>query len=77
MEQAECFETSAYNIQTPEHYPQESIQELLFSETNHAVIAIFRGPLRQALKSTSIISPFPIVQPKIALSQISVFPLTN
>jgi len=26
MEQAECSETSAYKIQTPENYPEESIQ---------------------------------------------------
>ena len=26
MEQIECSETSAYKIQTPENYPEESIQ---------------------------------------------------
>jgi len=26
MEQTECFETSAYELQTPGHYPKESIQ---------------------------------------------------
>jgi len=26
MEQAECSETSAYKIQTPENYPEENIQ---------------------------------------------------
>jgi len=26
MEQTECFETSAYKIQTPGNYPEESIQ---------------------------------------------------
>jgi len=26
MEQTECSETSAYNIQTPENYPAESIR---------------------------------------------------
>jgi len=26
MEQTECSETSAYKIQTPENYPEESIQ---------------------------------------------------
>jgi len=26
MEQAECSETSAYKIQTPGNYPEESIQ---------------------------------------------------
>ena len=27
MEQTECFETSAYKIQTPGYYPEESIQQ--------------------------------------------------
>jgi len=27
MEQTECSETSAYKIQTPEKYPEESIQQ--------------------------------------------------
>jgi hypothetical protein len=26
MEETECFETSAYKIQTPRNYPEESIQ---------------------------------------------------
>jgi len=29
MEQTECSETSAYKIQTPGNYPQESIQQNL------------------------------------------------
>jgi len=28
MEQTECSETSAYKIQTPGNYPEESIQQL-------------------------------------------------
>ena len=28
MEQAECFETSAYKIQTPGNYPEENIQQV-------------------------------------------------
>jgi hypothetical protein len=28
MEQTECSETSAYKLQTPENYPEESIQHL-------------------------------------------------
>jgi hypothetical protein len=28
MEQTECFETSAYKIQTPGNYPEESIQHV-------------------------------------------------
>jgi hypothetical protein len=28
MEQTECFETSAYKIQTPANYPEENIQQL-------------------------------------------------
>jgi hypothetical protein len=27
MEQTECFETSAYKIQTPGNYPEEDIQQ--------------------------------------------------
>jgi hypothetical protein len=27
MEQTECFETSAYKIQTPANYPEENIQD--------------------------------------------------
>jgi hypothetical protein len=28
IEQTECSETSAYKIQTPENYPEESLQQL-------------------------------------------------
>jgi len=35
MEQKECFETSAYKIQTLENYPEESIQnKVLFLQTS-------------------------------------------
>jgi hypothetical protein len=30
MEQTECSETSAYNIQKPWNYPEENIQQLMF-----------------------------------------------
>jgi len=30
MEETECSETSAYKIQTPENYPEESIQHLKY-----------------------------------------------
>ena len=30
MEQTKCSETSAYKIQTPGNYPEESIQNVLF-----------------------------------------------
>ena len=33
MEQKECSETSAYKIQTPENYPEESIQQSEHSES--------------------------------------------
>jgi hypothetical protein len=34
MEQTECSETSAYKIQTPGNYPEESIQKIAyFSDT--------------------------------------------
>jgi hypothetical protein len=29
MEETKCSETSAYKIQTPENYPEESIQQIL------------------------------------------------
>jgi len=31
MEKTECSETSAYKIQTPENYPEESIQQYMKS----------------------------------------------
>jgi len=37
MEQTECSETSAYKIQTPGNYPEESIQH---SEHGKSLIAI-------------------------------------
>jgi len=33
MEQIECHEMSAYKIQTPRNYPEESIQRLSISYT--------------------------------------------
>jgi hypothetical protein len=33
MEQTECSETSAYKIQTPENYPEESIQHTEHGES--------------------------------------------
>jgi len=33
MEQTECSETSAYKIQTPGNYPEESIQHSEHSES--------------------------------------------
>jgi hypothetical protein len=33
MEQAECFETSAYKIQTPGNYPEENIQHTEHGES--------------------------------------------
>jgi len=49
MEQIECFETSAYKIQTPGNYPEESIQhsehgESLKSRTFHYIRFIKRAP---------------------------------
>jgi len=41
MEQTECSETSAYKIQTPGNYPEESIQQLKFFLLNSAVILLF------------------------------------
>ena len=33
MEQTECFETSAYKIQTPANYPEENIQHTEHGES--------------------------------------------
>jgi len=33
MEQTECSETSAYKIQTPGNYPEESVQHLEHGES--------------------------------------------
>jgi hypothetical protein len=33
MERTECFETSAYKIQTPGHYPEENIQHTEHGES--------------------------------------------
>jgi len=33
MEQTECFETSAYKVQTPGNYPEESIQHSELGES--------------------------------------------
>jgi hypothetical protein len=46
MEQTECSETSAYKIQTPGNYPEESIQHLqhgesLKSRTFHVLYALY------------------------------------
>jgi hypothetical protein len=39
MEQTECFETSAYEIQTPGNYPEENIQHTEHGESLKARIA--------------------------------------
>jgi len=35
MEQTECSKTSAYKIQTPGNYPEESIQQYLYYHLFH------------------------------------------
>jgi len=37
MEQTECSETSAYKIQTPGNYPQESIQQFIYAFKGNSV----------------------------------------
>ena len=54
MEQTECSETSAYKIQTPGNYPEESIQhcyELLFTKFGVHVLKdyTFAGKVLSAL----------------------------
>jgi hypothetical protein len=41
MEQTECSETQAYNIQTPGNYPEESIQHPEHGESLKSRIIIF------------------------------------
>ena len=41
MEQIECSETSAYKIQTPKNYPEESMQYYLLLQTRPTKIFIF------------------------------------
>jgi len=43
MEQAECSETSAYKIQTPENYPEESIQHLEHGEVRNQEYVLSDG----------------------------------
>jgi hypothetical protein len=38
MEQTECSETSAYKIQMPGNYPEESIQHIEYIPTNGNII---------------------------------------
>jgi len=40
MEQTECFETSAYKIQTPGNYPEENIQHTEHGESLKSRIRI-------------------------------------
>jgi len=44
MEQTECSETSAYKIQTPGNYPEESIQILSLSIFLKLVVFILKNP---------------------------------
>ena len=40
IEQTECSETSAYKLQTPENYPEESVQHSEHSESLKSRIII-------------------------------------
>jgi hypothetical protein len=51
MEQTECSETSAYKIQTPGNYPEESIHNSEHGESLKAII-----PLCLAVKFNSIVT---------------------
>jgi hypothetical protein len=59
MEQTDCFETSAYKIQTPGNYPEESIQHSEYGESlksrtlyklSHNVISIYTMALVQIIQ---------------------------
>jgi hypothetical protein len=44
MEQTECFETSAYKIQTPGNHPKENIQHREHGESlKSRIISVHRG----------------------------------
>jgi len=55
MEQTECFETSAYKIQTPENYPEENMQQtnIRFFSTVVQSVLILSKFLRQLMRKFS------------------------
>jgi len=53
MEQTECSETSAYKFQTPDNYPEESIQYSEHGESLKSrigLIACKKYPIRKELQ---------------------------
>ena len=54
MEQTECSETSAYKIQTPGNYPEESIQHTEHGESLKSRIAE-TGLLRTDFKTVELL----------------------
>jgi hypothetical protein len=46
MEQTECSETSAYKIQKPENYPEESMQ--------HLIIAFIRNNAKNSIQNKTV-----------------------
>jgi len=70
MEQTECSETSAYNIQTPGNYPKESIQHTEQGESLKS-----RKPYCINIHYNKIYLVYLI--PKIALAKISYKHLTD
>jgi len=54
MEQTECSEMSAYKVQTPGNYPEESIQHSEYSESLKSRKHVYvRHKLRNSVTSTS------------------------
>ena len=53
MGQTECSETSAYKIQTPGNYPEESIQQVLSSRHFRAKIFLVSSPAINVMSLTA------------------------
>ena len=51
MEQTECSKTSAYKIQTPGTYPEESIQQLHFGHPKRLVLINLKLHMQRLLSS--------------------------
>jgi hypothetical protein len=55
MEQTECFETSAYNIQTPLNYPEENLQHTEHGESLKSRFGLFYALKYSLLEKISVI----------------------
>jgi hypothetical protein len=55
MEQTECSETSAYEIQTPGNYPKENIQQEIVSSPKPSRLAM--GPTQPRIPWVVVFHP--------------------